>query len=336
MAGRMRCRTRPPSPVPAPIAGNQPSRTANTQIRTMAATKLGTAWPITVASRTPLSSRPLRSPATRPRLTPPPTISTEAMATSSAVVAARDPMRSATPVPKASDWPGLPRTRSPSHARYRVRNGSSRWYWWRRAWTASGGRVRPPDSVATGSPGARYSDEKTRKLEASRVSRSPASLLTSDRGILFAPRCCSGSAHVGRPGGVEGPGQADRAAGDLPAHPGQGGHVDQRDQHHVVGEHHPLGLGHQPGPSGVVGLGERPGERPDGGRVAVVVVVRPPARLRDRPQGLERLGHVGPPQRQGEIGLRSYGGIVGPGGVLLDGDGAHLQPSPSCRPTSAT
>jgi hypothetical protein len=50
-----------------------------------------------------------------------------------------------------------------------------------------GGKARPPESVATGSPGARYSDEKIRKLEASSVSRSPASLPTSSRGISVPP-----------------------------------------------------------------------------------------------------------------------------------------------------
>ena len=70
IAGSVRWWRRSTNPEPVPIAGNQPSPTANTASSTIAATNDGTAARIVVAVTIVESRAPRRRPATTPSPTP--------------------------------------------------------------------------------------------------------------------------------------------------------------------------------------------------------------------------------------------------------------------------
>src|SRR6266566_507426 len=65
-AGNVRCRMLSTRPAPLPMAGNQPSFTANTRMSTIAATNAGMAAEMAVTTTVLVSSTPGRSPATSP------------------------------------------------------------------------------------------------------------------------------------------------------------------------------------------------------------------------------------------------------------------------------
>src|SRR3954469_25870498 len=234
IAGSVRCQIRSATPVPAPSAGNQPRFTENTNSSTIAATNDGTAARTLVDATIDVSSAPRRRPDTTPRPTPNTTIKSPAYATRPSVTPTLAPMTDITLPRKAIDVPRSPcSTALPSQSTYRVRNGSSRWYWARSCATASGGSVRPPVSVDSGSPGARSSEPKMTKLDTSSAATSIAARRTTKDRM---------SAAVAR---------APQEVGPRPAHErerhGCAGELARRDQHRVDRRHRdPRELLHDP------------------------------------------------------------------------------------------
>ena len=244
-------------PLTGPIAGNQLSRTAKSQISTMAATKLGTAWPITVVTSI-LVQETTADTAEHAQRDPTPTMSTEAMATSSTVVPTRAETRSETVALKTNDslqvaarGVAQPGEVAGGERIVEVVLLPHRLDRLRREGPASGQR-------RDGIPGVRYSDEKIRKLEARSVITNPRSLVIGKRSMSSAS---SGQAtasatrgpadvwfrrsHIRCPGCAVRGRYADGTARDPLVHPRERGNVGRWDPHHVLGEHDTLGLGHE-------------------------------------------------------------------------------------------
>src|SRR4030081_428724 len=122
-AGSVKCLTWSKKPIPLPIDGNHWSCTANTRIRTIAATNAGSDAETAVITSTLLSSRPGLKPERMPRLTPMAMIRIEEYSTNPAVVEIRDAISVETFSRSVMEIPRFPCTALLNQYQYWTRKG---------------------------------------------------------------------------------------------------------------------------------------------------------------------------------------------------------------------
>src|ERR1700761_6662902 len=251
IAGSVKCRMLLARSVPLPRAGNQLSLTANSRISTIAATNAGMAADTAVVTSVPVSRTPGRSPATMPMPIPSTAMISDAYSTSPAVVQTREASKGDTFSRSVMEMPRFPCRALSSQYQYCARNDWFRWYRCSSTAMLLAGSDRPPDSAATGFPGARYNAAKITKLAMSRLATSMASLRAKNR------QCIASAA----PAELVGPrredvGEGRHRPGEALVEHQQRCRLGVRDPGHLL-DGQLLGLRHQGSPLGRVGRAAR-------------------------------------------------------------------------------